>query len=98
MSVVIAKPSVAYERAFIALVADFESCDLENASFYAAAKRGFEKYVQSLLDEELGLNLSDGRVPSLIVVATRRGGCGRHEAQTQDRHAVPRKKNGAHWV
>jgi predicted acetyltransferase len=63
MSVVIAKPSIAHEQAFIAMVADFESRDPENATFYAAAKRGFEEYVQSLLDEELGLNLAEDRVP-----------------------------------
>jgi predicted acetyltransferase len=63
MSVVIAKPSLAYERAFIAMVADLESRDPENAAFYAGAKRGFEEYVRRLLDEERGLNLSEGRVP-----------------------------------
>jgi predicted acetyltransferase len=63
MSVVVARPSVAHEQAFIAMVGDFEAYDPENAAFYAGAKRGFEQYVRSLLDEEQGLNLADGRVP-----------------------------------
>ena len=63
MSVVIAKPSVAHEHAFIAMVRDFEAYDAENAGFYERAKHGFEAYVRSLLDEEQGLNLAEGRVP-----------------------------------
>jgi predicted acetyltransferase len=63
MSVAIVRPSVGHERAFIEMVADFEAHDLENAEFYLAAKGNFEKYVLSLLDEERGLNLQQGRVP-----------------------------------
>ncbi len=63
MTVVIASPSAAHEQAFIAMVSDFESHDPENAGFYSGAKRGFERYVQTLVEEEQGLNLSPGRVP-----------------------------------
>jgi predicted acetyltransferase len=63
MFVVIAKPSIAHEQAFIAMVRDFEAHDAENAVFYGRAKLGFDEYVRSLLDEEAGVNLSEGRVP-----------------------------------
>jgi predicted acetyltransferase len=63
MSVVIAKPAIAHEQAFIAMVRDFEAHDVENAAFYERANHGFEAYVRSLLDEEQGLNLAEGRVP-----------------------------------
>ena len=42
---------------------DFEQHDPHNTDFYAHARGDFEKYVQSLLDEEHGLNLRDGWVP-----------------------------------
>jgi predicted acetyltransferase len=63
MSDAIVKPSVAHERAFVAMVSDFEAHDADNVGFYARAKHDFADYVRSLLNEELGLNLSDGRVP-----------------------------------
>ncbi|MEO8466493.1 MAG: GNAT family N-acetyltransferase [Gammaproteobacteria bacterium] len=62
MAVVVAKPSVAHERAFVAMV-DFDAHDAQNAGFYAHAKRDFERYVQTLLDEEHGVNLREGYVP-----------------------------------
>jgi predicted acetyltransferase len=62
MDVAIVKPSITYERTFIDMVADFDAHDPENAAFYAAAKEDFGKYVQSLLDEESGVNLAEGRV------------------------------------
>ncbi len=63
MAVVIANPSVAHERAFVAMVEDFDAHDPGNADFYALAKRDFEQYVRTLLDEERGANLRDGYVP-----------------------------------
>jgi hypothetical protein len=42
------------------MLADFEANDASNAEFYAPAKSDFNADVQSLLDEELGLNLRDG--------------------------------------
>jgi predicted acetyltransferase len=63
MSVSVVPPSVEYERAFLALLADFDALDSANSEFYAPAKTEFPAYVQSLLDEERGLNLREGWVP-----------------------------------
>jgi predicted acetyltransferase len=56
-------PNAQSERAFLAMLADFEALDPSNAEFYARARIDFHAYVQSLLDEERGLNLRDGWVP-----------------------------------
>ena len=56
-------PSVAFEQAFLAMLADFDTHDTHNADFYAPAKSNFSAYTQSLLDEERGLNLREGWVP-----------------------------------
>ena len=45
------------------MVSDLEEQDPENAEFYAPARESFPSYVQSLSDEELGLNLREGWVP-----------------------------------
>jgi predicted acetyltransferase len=42
---------------------DFDRRDPHNTEFYAPARDDFGKYVQSLLDEEKGMNLRDGWVP-----------------------------------
>lgn len=63
MSAIISNPSVAHKREFVTMVTDFEIRDPANAAFYADAKRDFEAYVRSLLDEECGINLKAGRVP-----------------------------------
>jgi predicted acetyltransferase len=63
MEVVAVRPSVEFERAFLAMLADFELNDPENATFYAPAREDFEKYVQSLIDEERGVNLKANYVP-----------------------------------
>lgn len=42
---------------------DFEQHDRPNSAFYAPARDDFQAYVQSLLDDELGLNLREGWVP-----------------------------------
>jgi predicted acetyltransferase len=63
MAVVVAKPSLVHERAFVAMVEDFEAHDAANANVYAHAKRDFAQYVRTLLDEERGVNLRDGYVP-----------------------------------
>lgn len=56
-------PSVDYQDAFLAMLADFDAHDPRNAEFYAPARSDFPAYVQSLLDEERGLNLREGWVP-----------------------------------
>jgi predicted acetyltransferase len=56
-------PSVSGERAFLEMLADFESLDPGHAEFYAPAKADFAAYVQCLLDEERGKNLREGWVP-----------------------------------
>jgi predicted acetyltransferase len=63
MPVVVAKPSLAHERAFVAMVEDFDAHDPEHADFYALAKQDFGRYVQTLLDEERGANIREGYVP-----------------------------------
>ena len=42
---------------------DFDRHDPRNTEFYLPARRDFEKYVDSLLDEGQGRNLRDGWVP-----------------------------------
>ena len=63
MPAVALPPSVEYQHAFLAMLADFDAHDAHNTEFYAPAKSDFRAYVQSLLDEERGLNLLEGRVP-----------------------------------
>jgi predicted acetyltransferase len=42
---------------------DFDTNDPYNSEFYAPARAGFRAYVQSLEDEEAGVNLREGYVP-----------------------------------
>lgn len=63
MSVFAVTPSIEYEGAFLAMLDDFEAKDPQNAEFYAPARRDFGAYVQSLKDEEAGVNLPEGYVP-----------------------------------
>jgi predicted acetyltransferase len=42
---------------------DFDANDPQNAEFYSPARVDFRAYVQSLKDEEAGVNLPDGYVP-----------------------------------
>lgn len=56
-------PLTALRSAFLAMLDDFERRDPTNAEFYAPARDDFTKYVQSLLDEEKGIDLRDGWVP-----------------------------------
>ncbi len=56
-------PSVAYARAFLAMLDDFDANDPQNAGFYAPARSDFAAYVQRLDDEEAGVDLPEGRVP-----------------------------------
>jgi predicted acetyltransferase len=56
-------PSINYRQAFLAMLDDFDRNDPDNVEFYAPARKDFVAYVQSLRDEERGLNLADGWVP-----------------------------------
>lgn len=56
-------PTLSLEREFLAMLDDFESLDPHNSEFYAPARRDFSAYVQSLIDEEAGVNLPEGFVP-----------------------------------
>ena len=56
-------PSIRYEQGFLSMLDDFDQNDPHNTEFYAPARANFGAYVQSLLDEEHGLNLRDGWVP-----------------------------------
>jgi predicted acetyltransferase len=58
-----APPSTDRQRAFLAMLDDFDARDPHNTAFYAPAREDFGRYVQSLLDEEAGLNLPPGFVP-----------------------------------
>jgi predicted acetyltransferase len=42
---------------------DYLTYDPENGAYYAPARHDFSAYMQSLLDEEQGLNLAPGMVP-----------------------------------
>jgi len=56
-------PSKQYEKAFLAMLDDFDRNDPHNADFYAPARSGFADYVRRLVDEEHGRNLESGWVP-----------------------------------
>jgi predicted acetyltransferase len=45
------------------MLSDYDAHDPENGEFYNGARIDFASYVQGLLDEECGLNLSPGLVP-----------------------------------
>jgi predicted acetyltransferase len=57
------QPSTDRARAFLAMLDDFDARDPHNTAFYAPAREDFSRYVQSLLDEEAGVNLPPGFVP-----------------------------------
>jgi predicted acetyltransferase len=57
------RPTTERRSAFLAMLDDFHQRDPGNAVFYAAAKTDFGGYVQTLLNEEVGRDLPDGRVP-----------------------------------
>jgi predicted acetyltransferase len=65
MNAVAVIPSVEYAKAFVAMLDDFDANDPHNTEFYAPARRNFDAYVQSLLDEEAGRNLPDNYVPCM---------------------------------
>ena len=56
-------PTVRLERAFMAMLDDFDAHDPNNGAFYAPARQDFAAYVQQLLDEEAGRHLREGFVP-----------------------------------
>lgn len=56
-------PTVRLERAFMAMLDDFDAHDPDNGAFYAPARQDFVAYGQQLLDEEAGLRLREGFVP-----------------------------------
>jgi predicted acetyltransferase len=62
-TVIAVSPSADRQRAFLAMLDDFDARDPHNTAFYAPARQDFAQYVQSLLDEEAGRNLPDGFVP-----------------------------------
>ena len=57
------EPSIAFESAFAAFYADFAGHDPDNANYYRAGTVDFYAYVQSLVDEALGLNTHADYVP-----------------------------------
>ena len=67
-------PNTQSEQAFLAMVADFEALDPGNAEFYTPARLDFSAYVQSLLDEERGLNPRNDWVPCTHRWLCARGG------------------------
>jgi predicted acetyltransferase len=62
-TVIAVSPSTDRQRAFLAMLDDFDARDPHNTAFYAPAHQDFAQCVQSLLDEEAGRNLPAGFVP-----------------------------------
>ncbi|CAG9000264.1 MAG: hypothetical protein CENE_02258 [Candidatus Celerinatantimonas neptuna] len=56
-------PSLALEDAFIHFYRDYKCHDAVKAQDYIDFEKGFELYVQRLIDESTGLNLREGYVP-----------------------------------
>ena len=56
-------PTAHAERAFLAMLADFEANDSRSAEVYAPAKADFAAYVEALVNEERGVGLRPGWVP-----------------------------------
>ena len=56
-------PDVVLQDAFLQMLDDYIAHDPENGAYYAPARQDFPAYVQSLLDEEQGINLAPGTVP-----------------------------------
>jgi predicted acetyltransferase len=63
MSVVAVAPSAKYAGAFLVMLDDFDTKDPRNAEFYSPARKDFDAYVESLSNEEAGVNLPEGVVP-----------------------------------
>lgn len=56
-------PHVVLHDVFMRMLDDYLAHDPENGEYYASARHDFLAYVQSLLDEEQGINLAPGMVP-----------------------------------
>src|SRR5688500_5346837 len=56
-------PDLGLQDAFLQLLDDYRAHDPESSEHYAPARHDFPTYVQSLVDEEQGLNLAPGMVP-----------------------------------
>ena len=52
-----------HREAFLRMLEDYESHDLENGKFYARGRADFPAYVQSLADDEQGIHLRPEWVP-----------------------------------
>ena len=59
----VSRPTGALQAAFWHMLDDYGTHDPRYGEFYAAARADFPAYVQSLLDEEQGINLPPGYVP-----------------------------------
>jgi predicted acetyltransferase len=59
----VSQPDNALQAAFWRMLDDYAAGGPRSAEFYAAARADFLAYVQSLLDEEQGINLPPGYVP-----------------------------------
>ncbi len=59
----VSRPDNALQAAFWRMLDDYGARDPQCGEFYAAARADFPAYVQSLLDEEQGINLPPGYVP-----------------------------------
>ena len=59
----VSPPDVALREAFWAMLDDYAAHDPAEGDFFNSARPDFAAYVQSLLDEEQGLNLRPGWVP-----------------------------------
>jgi predicted acetyltransferase len=60
---IVTRLDLAHREAFQRMLEDYESHDPENGEFYARGRADFPAYVQSLADEEQGINLRPEWVP-----------------------------------
>ncbi len=53
-----------HREAFLRMLEDYATKDPEPGGFYEKGRDSFDTFVQNLLDDEQGLNLSEGHAPS----------------------------------
>jgi predicted acetyltransferase len=60
---IVSKLELGHRQAFMRMLEDYDLRDPQNGGFYARGREDFPAYVQSLEDEEHGINIRPGWVP-----------------------------------